>query len=566
VNSKYLLELHRFKIVISVQYACMKILLQTFIFIAILSVTVASVAYAFVNELKTNSATQRITNTPYFYVDSNTSDVDSNVDKGTHSNFTAQRSSPDYIDDKLTEVNNGISSNSTLLDDGFENFSWDTNWNAIPHNWREDNYPVHSGSASAHASNYNEGYFTSDSLDASDADAIYVDLWFRKTGTDYLDFTLYYHDGSNYDLIEELDDNGADNTWLHYTAKITDSQYFVTNFQIRFDATLDYGEECWVDDVLIIKESQSTNYELDLEEQWINVDFTETNEELCIYLSSETQGSQGSLDASGGYMIVGDGSVDWGSTAGTISFWVKMDSTVQGRFWGQDGNMETRWSGSNLVLDWGGTGSMTSATTFSADIWYFVAIVWDENANNLLLYVGDENNPPTSDANSLNGNWWSTTPSPTQNRFLNGAGGDEPLDGHGDDLRYYNIARSSSEIQSDYNVTITGSEMNLRSYFKLDNNFDDIGPNDNDGSGFGSYSFSSDKPFETVTENLKVDVWTGSAWQNVFTQLINGWNNATITPYLTSSTLTIRYKGSNETNDSTQDSWNVDTAVIHTWT
>jgi hypothetical protein len=566
VNSKYLLELHRFKIVISVQYACMKILLQTFIFIAILSVTVASVAYAFVNELKTNSATQRITNTPYFYVDSNTSDVDSNVDKGTHSNFTAQRSSPDYIDDKLTEVNNGISSNSTLLDDGFENFSWDTNWNAIPHNWREDNYPVHSGSASAHASNYNEGYFTSDSLDASDADAIYVDLWFRKTGTDYLDFTLYYHDGSNYDLIEELDDNGADNTWLHYTAKITDNQYFVTNFQIRFDATLDYGEECWVDDVLIIKESQSTNYELDLEEQWINVDFTETNEELCIYLSSETQGSQGSLDASGGYMIVGDGSVDWGSTAGTISFWVKMDSTVQGRFWGQDGNMETRWSGSNLVLDWGGTGSMTSATTFSADIWYFVAIVWDENANNLLLYVGDENNPPTSDANSLNGNWWSTTPSPTQNRFLNGAGGDEPLDGHGDDLRYYNIARSSSEIQSDYNVTITGSEMNLRSYFKLDNNFDDIGPNDNDGSGFGSYSFSSDKPFETVTENLKVDVWTGSAWQNVFTQLINGWNNATITPYLTSSTLTIRYKGSNETNDSTQDSWNVDTAVIHTWT
>jgi hypothetical protein len=107
--------------------------------------------------------------------------------------------------------------------------------------------------------------------------------------------------------------------------------------------------------------------------------------------------------------------------------------------------------------------------------------------------------------------------------------------------------------------------MNLRSYFKLDNNFD-IGPDNNDGSGFGSYSFSSDTPFETVTENLKVDVWTGSAWQNVFTQLINGWNNATITPYLTSSTLTIRYKGSNETNDSTQDSWNVDTAVIHTWT
>ena len=543
----------------------MKILLLTFIFIAVLSVTVASVAHAFVNGLETNSATQTIINTPYFYVNNNTSDVDSNVDKGTHSNFTAQQSSPDLITDTLTEMNSDISSNSTLLDDGFENFNWDTNWNAIPHNWQEDNYRVHSGSASAHASNYNEGYFTSDSLDASEAVAIYVDFWFRKTGTDYSDFTLYYYDGSNYDLIDELDNNGADSTWLRYTAKITDSQYFVTNFRVRFDATLDFGEECWVDDVLIIKEMQSTTYELDLEEQWINVDFTEANEELCIYISN-SQGSQGSLDATGGYMIVGDGSVDWGSTAGTISFWVKMDSTVQGRFWGQDGNMETRWSGSNLVLDWGGTGSMTSATTFSADTWYFVAIVWDENANNLLLYVGDEDNPPTLDANSLNGNWWSTTPSPTQNRFLNGAGGEEPLDGHGDDLRYYNIARSSSEIQSDYNVTITGSEMNLRSYFKLDNNFDDIGPDNNGGSGFGSYSFSSDAPFNTLTENLKVDVWTGSAWQNVFAQLINGWNNATITPYLTSSSLTIRYKGSNETNDSTQDSWNIDTAVIHAWT
>jgi hypothetical protein len=320
------------------------------------------------------------------------------------------------------------------------------------------------------------------------------------------------------------------------------------------------------DDLLNFGSEESPTYETDLEVQWTNVDYSEANEELCIYFSEESPGSNTySLDASGGYMIVGDGTPDWGSTAGTI-FWVKMDSTVQGRFWGQNDNMETRWSGNYLVLDWGGTGSMTSATSFSTDLWYFVAIVWNENTNDLLLYIGNENNPPILDANSRNGNWWSTTPLPTQNRFLNGVGGSEPLDGHGDDLIYYNIARTLSEIQSDYNVTITGSEPNLRSYFKLDNNFDDVGPANNDGSGFGSYSFSSDSPFNTQTENLKVDVWTGSAWQNVFTQLINGWNNATITPYLTSSTITIRYKGSNETNDSTQDSWNVDTAVIHTWT
>ena len=145
-------------------------------------------------------------------------------------------------------------------------------------------------------------------------------------------------------------------------------------------------------------------------------------------------------------------------------------------------------------------------------------------------------------------------------------GGDQPVDGHGDDLRYYNVARDLADIQSDYNVTLTGSENNLRSYYRLNNNFDDIGPDNNDGSGSGSYSFSSDAPLSIpATESLGVDVWTGSAWQNVFASLGNGWNNATITSYLTSSTLTIRFKGNSESSDSTQDSWNIDSTVIHTW-
>jgi hypothetical protein len=328
--------------------------------------------------------------------------------------------------------------------------------------------------------------------------------------------------------------------------------WITASYESGRDNLLDFGSE------------ELYTFQLDLEIQWTNVDYSESNEELCIYLSDF---SEGSLDATGGYIIVGDGSPDWGSTAGTISFWVKMDSTVQGRFWGQDTNMETRWSGTNLVLDWGATNSTTSGTSFLADKWYFVAIVWDETNDHLFLYVGDDTNPPTMDVNSLNGTWTGTTPSTTENRFLNGLGGDQPLDGHGDDLRYYNIARDLADLQSDYNTTLSGSESNLRSYFRLNNNFDDIGPDNNDGSGFGSYTFSSDAPIIIpATENLRVDVWTGSAWQNVFASLSNGWNNATITSYLTSSTFTIRYKGNNETSDSTQDSWNIDSAVIHAWT
>ncbi len=497
------------------------------------------------------------------FVDNNTSDVDSSADKGAHSNFAAQQTGPNAVYDTLTEGSSGSSSNSTLLDDGFEDFIWDTNWNDIPSNWREDNYPVHSGFASAWATDYYEGYFTCDSLDASGATAIYVDFWLRKTGTETYDFTLYYYDGSNYDLIEELDDDGPDNTWIHYTAKITDSQYFVSNFRIRFDATLGYGENVWVDDVVITKEASQTNYELDLEVQWTNVDYDETNEELAIYVN--TVGNSHSLDATGGYMLVGDGNPDWGSTSGTISFWIQWD-TVANRPWGQHTNMETRISGTNLVLDWGGDNSLTSSTSFTAGEWYFIAIVWNEATNSLVLYVGDENNAPTVDASTSS--WFSavSTVGVTQNNFMASRGGLNPIDGHGDDLRYYNTDRNLAEIQSDYNTELTGSETNLRSYFKLNNDFDDIGPDNNDGSGSGSYSFSSSVPFGAPpTENLRVDVWTGATWQNIFTDLTNGWNNASVSSYLDSSTFTIRFKGGTETSDATQDSWDIDATLLKVW-
>jgi hypothetical protein len=145
-------------------------------------------------------------------------------------------------------------------------------------------------------------------------------------------------------------------------------------------------------------------------------------------------------------------------------------------------------------------------------------------------------------------------------------GGINPTDGHGDNLRYWNIDRSLIAIQNDYNNELTGSETNLQSYFKLNNDFDDIGPNNNDGSASGSYSFSLDVPFySSSTESIRVDVWDGATWQNLFTDLTNGWNNATVTSYLTSSTFTIRFKGSIETNDTTQDSRNIEATLLHVW-
>jgi len=70
----------------------------------------------------------------------------------------------------------------------------------------------------------------------------------------------------------------------------------------------------------------------------------------------------------------------------------------------------------------------------------------------------------------------------------------------------------------------------------------------------------------TGIEGIKVDAWNGSEWINVFTYLTpNSWNNISVSPYLTSSNFTIRFKGGNEINDRTQDSWNIDATLLHVW-
>jgi hypothetical protein len=73
---------------------------------------------------------------------------------------------------------------------------------------------------------------------------------------------------------------------------------------------------------------------------------------------------------------------------------------------------------------------------------------------------------------------------------------------------------------------------------------------------------------ETPRENLTIDFWNGSAWTTLMTLSYtdsNKWNNASVSTYLTSSTFTIRFKGGNETNDTVQHSWNIDATLLHTW-
>jgi hypothetical protein len=66
-------------------------------------------------------------------------------------------------------------------------------------------------------------------------------------------------------------------------------------------------------------------------------------------------------------------------------------------------------------------------------------------------------------------------------------------------------------------------------------------------------------------EDVAVDVWTGSGWETVFTDLSPGWNNVSITDWLTSSTFTIRFRDGTTVGDASPDTWQIDVALIHVW-
>ncbi len=64
------------------------------------------------------------------------------------------------------------------------------------------------------------------------------------------------------------------------------------------------------------------------------------------------------------------------------------------------------------------------------------------------------------------------------------------------------------------------------------------------------------------SESLLVQIWSGGVWNNLMTLSPNKFNNASLTPYINSATLTIRFIGGSEVNDFAPSSWNIDSVFI----
>ena len=225
------------------------------------------------------------------YVDNGDSDVDGSTSKGTHSNFSYQQAGPDSVVDTLTEENMGPF-NVTHIFESFEGFWPPSGWaeTPFPNRWNREDDQAFDGGFSADFDGYfwGSGNIESMSMDCSDADAIYVEFWYRDEGCDNNEFVLEYYDGSSWDTILDLGSTTTENQWIYYADKVTDPQYFISDFQVRWAALgIDDNEHAYVDSVSVVIEIND-RYELDLEVQWTELDSTQTNETLSVYVTSDS--------------------------------------------------------------------------------------------------------------------------------------------------------------------------------------------------------------------------------------------------------------------------------------
>jgi hypothetical protein len=218
-------------------------------------------------------------------VDNNLSDVDGSAEIGIHSGFSSQQVGPDSSFDILQE--NYVTNYSLISQESFEG-SWPpTGWIETG-NWNQESQETYHGSESADFDGAGGGGRSGDmdttELNTSDASAIYVEFWYRDQETEAGEFLLQYWNGTTWNIVIDLGSTTSEYQWLHYTENITNSQYFIEDFKIRWSAVgIDGGESVYVDYVTVLARARDINYLLDLEVQWTNVVYSGSNETLCVY-------------------------------------------------------------------------------------------------------------------------------------------------------------------------------------------------------------------------------------------------------------------------------------------
>jgi len=487
----------------------------------ILILLAASICFvsAYVYSQENNIVTLTIMNRAYYYVDNNTSDVDSSADKGTHSNFTAQQHGPDFSFDNLTEeaksdwwntdyanrkqilINNNVGS---TLDSGYSIFLvMDTT--AL----------VSCGKMLSNGNDLRIVYWNGSGWTELDRDIINMEtnstqIWFKTQA----EISASGNDSNYYVYYGNSDPGSPPSYW---------SDSMGSDFPSKVYAAAD--------------DFQEHNYQ-DSPDGWTPV---------------------------GSFFMVGSSDSD--------RF---MNSTADGQY---------IFAGNSSWTDYVVKLKMQDAGTASVSYPGIAVRVTDVNN---LVYLGWRNSSCLTLWKRIGGSYtllndWTIPDVGSAWHTIEIRVKDQNLQVCHDGFCYGNASLNAGELTSG-NVGIFSSygthshwdDYIVREYVSSEPSTS-LGPEERSHEldlevQWANVDYSETNEELCIyggtmgSESLRVDVWTGASWQNIISGLSSGWNNVSVSTYLASSTLTIRFVGTSETADATQDNWEIDATLLHVWT
>jgi hypothetical protein len=215
------------------------------------------------------------TTSSYYYVNG-ASDVDGNGDIGTHSNFTAQQYGPDNINDTLIEANT-----ISPVPETYVYCNNNQNPNSV---WTNPSYAYNNNTATG----------ATDNPPGSWTGYLILNLTGTVVGTS-IHYMVGAGSGNHFTTmtINVANQTGSWTNVYNATPAYDSSNYYnatfnqmtYTAFEIQFYTSNANGKTVTIYEVQAVNASYTppATYQLDLEEQWTNVNQTGTNKELDIF-------------------------------------------------------------------------------------------------------------------------------------------------------------------------------------------------------------------------------------------------------------------------------------------
>ncbi|MGY5881399.1 MAG: hypothetical protein RTV31_14200, partial [Candidatus Thorarchaeota archaeon] len=558
------------------------------------------------------------------YADSSSSDVDSSPDIGTHSSFASQTAGPDSTYDTLTEANgappptnleddiDGYSSDiDSTPDQGIEGTFANAQGTAIDLNYfvlneesvisaygGETGGVFVTGSVPDMAGNDQYGYYQAIFWNPTDDVYQISRVEFSYTGSTWLK-AISQGSGSSYPTSGWSLTSGQVAAWTG--SSITVQPHTASSFYVRGDSNKVRDASFYIDIGIIANSSTYTetyhtgqnNRERPSAALWLGSSSTPaqihsvaTSTTTTVYVSLVEDDGGDSIDASGtltidvptgftGFSDVGSTGWDTGSMTDNqitvsntatvlgsyITYAFEIDSpSTPGLY-----RLDIAFNDDNYAYPIGNftihvTGTPPAYEKINLE-YQWSSATNDETYEEVCIYVGGHTGSENLDVNYWDGFMWNNLGTISTTGWTNFTA--TGLSSSTYTIQLIGTSESTDTSKDTWNVDlITLHTWSLQTFnYKLDLEVQWTSANyTQDFEELCIYAGTLD------AESIRVDIWTGAAWTNIATDLTaDSWNNISIGTWLTSSELTIRFRGDDEIDDTDQSSWLIDCSLLHTW-